>query len=133
MSVTLTAGRVPYTVGSMPADEQLTIERREGKSADVQIFTLTGPITLRTMFPFQSELRSAPSPAVTILDMAGVPYLDSAGMGVVINQYVHCQKLHCKLFAAGVNNRALELFKLTKVDTLIPLFATVEDAEASAK
>jgi hypothetical protein len=33
---------------------------------------------------------------------------------------------------AGVNSRALELFKLTKVNTLIPMFATVEEAEESS-
>jgi anti-sigma B factor antagonist len=77
-------------------------------------------------------LRATPSPAVTILDFTGVPYLDSAGMGAVINQYVHCQRNHVKLFAAGVNNRALELFRLTKVDTLIPIFPHVEEAESHA-
>ena len=116
----------------MPSDEQISIERKEGKSSDVLIYTVTGPITLRTLFEFQQELRSTTSPAVTILDFTGVPYLDSAGMGVVINQYVHCMKNNVKLLAVGVNNRALELFKLTKVDTLIPLYATMEEAEAKA-
>jgi anti-sigma B factor antagonist len=114
----------------MPTDEVLSIEQKQGKSPDVLIFTFTGPITLRTLFEFQSQVRGTPSPAVTIFDFTAVPYVDSAGMGVVINQYVHCQKNHVKLFAAGVNNRALELFRLTKVDTLIPLYASVEEAES---
>lgn len=116
----------------MATDEVLSFERREGKSPDVLIFTVTGPITLRTMFAFQAELRGTPSPALTILDLTGVPYLDSAGIGVVINQYVHCQKNKVKLVVAGVNSRALELFKLTKVNTLIPMFATVDEAESSS-
>jgi anti-sigma B factor antagonist len=116
----------------MATDEVLTFERREGKSPEVLIFTVTGPITLRTMFGLQAELRGTASPALTILDLTGVPYLDSAGIGVVINQFVHCQKNKRKLVVAGVNSRALELFKLTKVNTLIPMFATVDEAESSS-
>jgi len=116
----------------MNRDEQISIERKTGKSPDVAIITVTGPITVRTLFDFQSALKAEASPAVTILDLTGVPYLDSGGMGSVINHFVHCQKNHVKLFVVGVNNRALELFRLTKVDTLIPMLATLEEAEAKA-
>jgi hypothetical protein len=33
----------------------------------------------------------------------------------------------------GVNSRVLELFKLTEVDTLIPITGTLEDAEVLAR
>jgi len=115
----------------MPTDETLTFDRRQGKSPDVAIFRITGPITIRNMFELQDEFRKAPPP-VTILDLTNVPYLDSAGMGIVINLYVHCTKAKTKVATAGVNSRALELFRLTKVDTLIPMFETLEAAEASA-
>lgn len=114
----------------MATEEHLSIERRAGKSAGILIFTVIGPITVRTLFDFQNELRGTPSPAVTILDLTGVPYLDSGGMGSVINHYVHCLRNGGKLSVAGVNSRALALFKLTKVDTLIPMYASVEEAEA---
>ena len=115
----------------MPADETLTFERRQGKSSGVAIFQITGPITIRNLFELQDEFRKAPPP-LTILDLTNVPYLDSAGMGIVINLYVHCQKAQTKVLVAGVCCRPLELFKLTKVDTLIPMFETLEAAEASA-
>jgi len=34
------------------------------------------------------------------------------------------------LVVAGVNRRVMELFKLTKVDTVIPLVESLEKAEA---
>jgi anti-sigma B factor antagonist len=127
------AGRcVPYTYLSMPNDDPLSIERCSGKTPDIVILKLTGPVTLRNLFGLQNELRSAPPPAVTILDLSGVPYMDSAGMGAVINHYVHCQNKGGRLIAAGVCCRALELFKLTKVHTIIPMFESVEEAEATA-
>jgi anti-sigma B factor antagonist len=114
----------------MAIDDPLSIQREEGKTAGTLIFRLTGPLTLRNMFDFQSQLRSADPPPVTILDLTGVPYMDSAGMGLVVNHYVRCQAKGVRLIAAGVSPRVMELFKLTKVDAVIPLAASVEDAEA---
>lgn len=51
-------------------------------------------------------------------------------MGLVMNQYVHCQTKGLKLIVAGANNRVMDLFKITKVDSVLPLAATVEHAEA---
>ena len=116
----------------MAIDAPLTIERKEGNSSGTVIFRLSGPLTLRNMFDFQSMLRSGEPPPVTIIDLTGVPYMDSSGMGMIINYFVRCQGKGVKLIAAGVSPRVIELFKLTKVDTVIPITATVEDAEAKA-
>jgi len=50
----------------------------------------------------------------------------------VINYYVHCENRKVKMIAAGVSPRVLELFRMTRVDSIIPLAATVEEAEARA-
>lgn len=85
---------------------------------------------MANVFKFQSELRAGEPPAVAILDFTAVPYIDSAGMGAIINYFVHCQSRGVKLIAAGVSDRALELFKLTQVDSVIPVKASVDEAEA---
>jgi anti-anti-sigma factor len=114
----------------MAIDDPLTIAQEEGKTPGTLIFRLCGPLTLRNLFDFQSQLRNAEPPPLTILDLSAVPYMDSAGMGLVINHYVHCGRKGVRLIVAGVNPRVMELFKLTKVDSVIPLAATVEEAEA---
>ncbi len=116
----------------MQQDGPLTITRREGASADVLIFELAGPLTLRNMFDFQNELRSSATPRLTILDLSGVPYMDSAGMGLVMNHYVHCQTRGMKLIVAAANNRILDLFKVTKVDSVLPMAPSVAEAEQRA-
>jgi anti-anti-sigma factor len=116
----------------MALDAPLTTERIEGKTAGTLIFRLNGPLTLRNIFDLQSQLRSAEPPPVTILDLTEVPYMDSTGMGMIVNHYVRCKSKGVKLIAAGVNPRVFELFKLTKVHTVIPIAATVEEAEARA-
>jgi anti-sigma B factor antagonist len=116
----------------MALDDPLTIERTAGSAAGVEIIRLTGPVTLRNLWDLQSELRKAPPQRLTILDLSGVPYMDSAGMGAVINHYTHCVGKGTKLIVAGVSSRVLELFKLTCVDSVIPMAATVDEAESRA-
>jgi anti-anti-sigma factor len=114
----------------MALDDPLTIERTAGSAPGVEILRLTGPVTLRNLWDLQAEMRKAPPPPVTILDLTGVPYMDSAGMGAVINHYTHCAGKGTKLIAAGVSSRVMELFKMTRVDSVIPMAATVEEAES---
>jgi len=109
--------------------DPLTVEILPGKSEGTRIIRLTGPITLQNFFQLQDALKQQHSGA-TILDLAGVPYMDSAAMGAIINYYVSAQRRGEKVVAAGTNYRVLELFKLTKVDSLIPLADSVEQAEA---
>ncbi len=116
----------------MLPDGPLTIERKEGKAPSTVIYSLSGPLTLRNMFEFQAELRHAAAAPLTIFDITSVPYMDSAGMGLVMNHYVHCQSKGGKLIVAGANNRVLDLFKVTHVDTVLPLKSTLDEAEAGA-
>jgi anti-sigma B factor antagonist len=113
----------------MALDAPLLIERRDGKNPGTRILQLTGPLTLGNLFDFQDELRKGEPPRVAILDLSGVPYMDSSGMGAVINYHVHCERNGGRLIVAGVSSRVLELFKLTHVDTVIAMAANVEAAE----
>ena len=65
-----------------------------------------------------------------IFDLTRVPYMDSIGLGMMVSQHVRCKGKGIRMVAVGVNPRVLQLFKLTKLDTLIPMAATVEEAEA---
>jgi anti-sigma B factor antagonist len=111
-------------------DGPLTIDRKDGKNPGTRVFCLSGPLTLRNLFELQAELRSTAPPPLTILDITDVPYMDSAGMGLVMNHYVRCQTRGAKLVVSGANGRVMDLFKVTKVDTVLPLVATIEAAEA---
>lgn len=103
-----------------------TPSQREG----TMVLKLAGPLTLSTMFGFQNEFRSM-NPQVLILDFSETPYMDSAGLGLVMNYYVSAQDQGRKLLLAGVNERVIELFKMTRVQGVLTTFPTVEAAEAS--
>jgi anti-sigma B factor antagonist len=104
------------------------IESSAGQAPGCRILRLTGPLTLNGLFDFQSALRADPPPML-ILDLAGVPYMDSAGMGAIVNYFVSCQRAGRKMIVTGVNGRVLELFRLTKVEGLLTMKATVAEAE----
>lgn len=110
------------------SNEPLTMETCAGQAEGCRILRLQGPLTLQGVFAFQTALRTDPPPAL-VLDLSSVPYMDSAGMGAIINYYVSCQRSGRKLVVAGVSPRVLELFKMTKVDGLLTVVPTVEEAE----
>ena len=119
-----------------------SIEQVPGKTDSTVIFRLNGPFTARDMYgsltpdalqkvlSFESS-PGQPLPALNILDLTGVPYMDSLGLGMVVTHYVRCSNKGVKMIAAGLTPRVLELFRMTKVDGTIPLAATVDEAESN--
>lgn len=108
--------------------EQLEIERVPGSYADVTVFKLKGPFTLATLFPFQSTLREQDLKSV-IVDLSGVPYMDSAGLGVLLSHFAHSQRHGTRYALVGITPRVLTVFEITHTDTLLPIYPTQEDAE----
>ena len=111
-------------------DEPLSYSFAPGKSEGTTVLKLVGPLTISTMFGFQDEFRAA-TPRVMILDMSETSYMDSAGLGLIMNYYVSAVDHGRKLLLAGVNERVVELFKMTRVQGVLTGFPTVEAAEAS--
>ncbi len=99
-----------------------TLDRPDG----TRTFRLNGPLTLTTVFPFQSQVRGD-SARHTILDFTGVPYIDSAGIGALMGAYVSRQKGDRTIKLAGVNKRVLDALRIAKVDS----YFTFVDAAAS--
>jgi anti-anti-sigma factor len=109
--------------------EDLKIEVLDSPSG-ARIFKLSGPLTIRTLFDFQDAARRAISQPV-ILDLGGVPYMDSAGLGCVISVFTSCQREKRGFGIVGVADRIRTLFQITHVDGLLPCFASTEAAEAA--
>jgi anti-anti-sigma factor len=111
-------------------DEPLTYSYAPGRSEGTMILKLVGPLTLSTLFGFQNEFRSM-TPQVLIIDFSESPYMDSAGLGLVMNCYVSAQDHGRKLLLTGVNERVRALFEMTRVQGVLSSFPTVEAAEES--
>ena len=110
-------------------DAPLTYTKASGGREGLVIIALTGPLTLRNIFQFQQDLAANP-PQLTVFDLTGVPYMDSAGIGVLINYYVSAEKHGRRMALVGVNDRVDALLELTKVRNLLRSFPDVPTAEA---
>jgi len=110
-------------------NEPFSFETLPGQVGSTRIVRLTGPLVLQSIFDLQNAL-AAEHPPATIFDLSGVPYMDSAGIGVITNCYVSAANRGHKVIVAGTTPRVLNLFKITRVDTIIPMAASVEEAEA---
>jgi anti-anti-sigma factor len=112
-------------------DEALTLETLPASRSDAIVLRLVGPITLSSLFPLKDALGTVTQNLV-VLDMSQVPYVDSAGLGTVLMYYVSAQKNGRKLALAGVTDRVLSLIRMTRVDSVLSMFPSVEAAEQGA-
>ena len=98
-------------------DEPLAYSSEEGRSEGTTVLKLTGSLTISTMFGFQDKFR-AMTPKVMILDMSETTYMDSAGLGLIMNYYVGATDHGRRLLLAGVNERVRALFEMTRVQEI---------------
>jgi anti-anti-sigma factor len=109
--------------------DQLNVESIPGTKPGVRILKLAGPFTLSTVFDFQTELREASAP-LTILDLSGVPYMDSAALGSVLGFHASCQREGTRYGLIGVSDRLKTLFRVAGVDGMVAVYGSLEEAEA---
>jgi anti-sigma B factor antagonist len=108
--------------------EPLQIEDINGTPQDYRVLRLNGPITISNFFQFQSLVRSNGSRKL-ILDLSGVPYIDSAGIGVLVGAYVSQQKDGRSLAFVGVSQRVRDAMQVTRVEQFFRFY----DTEAAAQ
>jgi anti-sigma B factor antagonist len=105
----------------------LTIARFAGEIHGQRVLSFRGPLTLDNLGSFQTALQVEDSPVV-IVDLAEVPYVDSAGLGSLVRAYVSRQKAGKQIVLTGVNDRVLKLFEITGVEPLFLIFPNLDGA-----
>ena len=113
-------------------DENLTITTAQDTAEGERVLALNGPLTIATLFGFRDAVRAEKTAKTIILDFSHVPYVDSAGVGAIVNAHVTCVNTGRRLLLAGVQDRIRTLFQVTRVDEVLKVFPTVEAARASA-
>jgi anti-sigma B factor antagonist len=108
--------------------EQMEIVRDPGATGTTTILRLQGPLTLLTLFLLQDTLRGIGA-IDTVIDVSQVPYIDSAGLGTILSHWAHTQRSGHKFALTGVSPRIEVLLEITKVNTVLPMFKTAEDAD----
>ncbi len=62
-----------------------------------------------------------------LLDMTGLRFIDSAGIGVLVSARRRAEQLGATLALAGVNGAVARVLQMTRADRLVQTFQSVEE------
>ena len=110
--------------------EPLQITDEPLDAAGQRVLRLTGPIILTNLFEFQDTARADIS-RVLMLEMSGVPYVDSAGIGVLVGAYVSRQRSGRILALVAVTDRVRTTLNITQVEKLFQFYSTISEAQSA--
>lgn len=109
----------------------VTIERvPEG----IAVVTLSGGMTLGTSLKIaDSQIHAAITEGVTrmVMDLTGVEYMDSAGLGMLVYVYGTLLEKQGVLRLCGVAPRVLSLLQMTRTDGLLAIDSDREESLAA--
>lgn len=71
-------------------------------------------------------------PRAIVLDFAGLEYMNSGGIGLLVTMLVRAQRQGVQLLAHGLNEHYRQIFELTRLDEAIGIYDTPEAALAAA-
>jgi anti-sigma B factor antagonist len=67
-----------------------------------------------------------------VLDFAGLDYMNSGGIGLLVTLLVRVQRQGQRLLATGLSDHYREIFSLTRLDEAIELHESTTEAAAAA-
>ena len=90
---------------------------------------LNGRLSLETVHNFIHTLRPEDA-ARLILDMSGVSFLDSAGVGALVQLFVHRRNAGKSFALVGLTQQGNAVIQVAGLNKLLPIHASVEEALA---
>lgn len=108
----------------------LKIEKDPTNTKDVLIYRLNGKLAIENVSDFMQQMRQENAPSL-ILDLGGVNFLDSAGVGALVSLFVS-RRNQGKLFGlANLTKQGLAVIQVSGLQKLLPIFDNVEQAIAA--
>ncbi len=117
-----------YSCPLMPPT-QLDIVRQSGTNGDLLVSRLSGKLSLETVHDFISTMRTEPATRL-VLDMSGVSFLDSAGVGALVSLFVSRRNHGKTLALAALTQQGTAVMQVSGLLKLLPVYSSVEQALA---
>lgn len=93
----------------------------------LKVAVLTGGLTIETVALFNHTLRDDPAP-VLLLNLAKVDWLDSAGVGSLVQLMVRREKAKASLAIAELTSRNQAVLQVSQLLRLFSVFPTTDQA-----
>ena len=106
---------------------KLDLEKVSASNGSNLVTRLTRKLSLETVHNFIQTLRPEPA-AHLVLDMSGVSFLDSAGVGALVSLFVHRRHSGQSFALAAFTQQGMAVLQVAGLAKLLPNFPTVEAA-----
>lgn len=112
------------------SQEPFHIEEVPSEPGERRVLRISGPLWLASVPLFQAELRSDEESAL-ILDLSGVPIIDSAGIAALVAEAIVHQKQGHTMVLVGVSDRVRNTLHVTQVEKFFQFHWTLDEAKAA--
>ena len=111
-------------------DKRLIVEELPDQAGQTRVLRLRGPVVLETLPEFRAKVQAERSHNL-VLDMAEVPYVDSAGIGALVMLYIRHQRDGHAICLLESTERVHEVLKLARVDRFFQFIDSLNEAQAN--
>jgi len=109
---------------------RLDLEKDSASNGSSLVTRLSGKLSLETVHNFIQTMRPEPAEHL-VLDMSGVSFLDSAGVGALVSLFVHRRNAGKSFALAGLTQQGNAVLQVAGLTKLLPNFPTVDAALAA--
>jgi anti-sigma B factor antagonist len=106
---------------------KLELQQGQARGNGNVVTRLDGKLSLETVNSFLQTMRKVPAQHV-VLDMSGVAFLDSSGVGALVSLFVTRKHAGKTLALASLTKQAIAVLQVSGIMKLIPTYPTVEAA-----
>ena len=109
---------------------RLDLEKDSASNGSNLVTRLSGKLSLETVHNFIQTMRPEPAEHL-VLEMSGVSFLDSAGVGALVSLFVHRRNAGKSFALAGLTQQGNAVLQVAGLTNLLPNFPTVGAALAA--
>lgn len=105
-----------------------TFELTRADRDELAVITVSGDIDVDTAWRLREELTTALAERDAVVEMSGVDFLDSTGLGVLVAGYQQGRNSGHRLAIAAAPRRVLDILELTQLTTIFNLYPDLDAA-----
>lgn len=115
--------------------EKIRLETAMRTEAGIPVLGVAGEIDVFTAPEFKSAINRAIESGITdmVIDLSQVSYMDSSGFGTLLGATKRVRPKGGSINLVGCSEAIERMMKITRLDTVFNLFASVDEAAARVR